>query len=269
MAKYAETFTLTYGDQAENHKGMQIIGKMATSGFNLDDLKHAEKWFKAHNKKVKTEIIHLNTLLPEDIRNENPDIEDAYLLIVRDGVNVILKEIDKTSDDLFIEQDELPKDTKAFMYGRVVNKKARHNLCFGHESQEPDYEHGKGRIVAFKDVPLLEHIRQKLGDIIGEKGNELVCEGNYYYDAKKCFIGLHGDSERKRVVGVRLGANFPLFYQWYHKSKLVSDRYHTVLGHGDLYIMSEKAVGQDWKRNSRYTLRHAAGTDEALGIKKN
>ena len=28
---------------------------------------------------------------------------------------------------------------------------------------------------------------------------------------------------------------------------------------GDIYIMSEKAVGQDWRKRNIYTLRHAAG----------
>lgn len=32
------TFTITFGDQAENHKGMQVIGKMAERGFSPKDL---------------------------------------------------------------------------------------------------------------------------------------------------------------------------------------------------------------------------------------
>ena len=37
---------------------------------------------------------------------------------------------------------------------------------------------------------------------------------------------------------------------------------------GDMYIMSEKAVGNDWKRRSIPTLRHAAGGMKYLTIKK-
>ena len=36
------------------------------------------------------------------------------------------------------------------------------------------------------------------------------------------------------------------------------------LNHGDIYIMSEKAVGYDWKMSSIYTLRHAAGSKSFL-----
>ena len=62
---------------------------------------------------------------------------------------------------LFDEQDVLEKDTQAFMYGRVVNKHARHNLCFSEEQQEPNYEEGKGRVYAFNEVPLLKKKKVK------------------------------------------------------------------------------------------------------------
>ena len=86
------------------------------------------------------------------------------------------------------------------MYGRVVNKHARHNLCFGEAHQAPNYEEGMGTVYAFDEVPLLKKIRSQLGEIIGEKGVNLQAEGNYYYDVNKCGIGFHGDTERKKVI---------------------------------------------------------------------
>ena len=41
--------------------------------------------------------------------------------------------------------------------------------------------------------------------MLGKKGENLICEGNRYFDIKKCGIGWHGDSERKKVIGLRLG----------------------------------------------------------------
>jgi hypothetical protein len=38
------------------------------------------------------------------------------------------------------EQIKLDWDQKAKMYGRVVNKSARYNLCYNLIPQEPDYE---------------------------------------------------------------------------------------------------------------------------------
>ena len=39
-----------------------------------------------------------------------------------------------------------------------------------------------------------------------------------------------------------------------------------TLNHGDIYIMSEKSVGNDWKRRKIPTLRHAAGFASVLKI---
>ena len=103
---------------------------------------------------------------------------------------------------------------------------------------------------------------------MGDKAKELACEGNYYYDVSKCGIGFHGDGERKRVVGLRLGASIPLHYQWFQKSVPIGQRYIVELEHGDLYIMSEKAVGTDWLFRSKLTLRHAAGSKTYTTIKK-
>jgi hypothetical protein len=191
----------------------------------------------------------------ENVQTSNP----AYILIVKNAVNVLLDD-ENGKKKLFDEQDVLEKDTKAFMYGRVVNKHARHNLCFSEEHQEPNYEEGKGRVYAFNEVPLLKQIRGKLGEFLGEKGTNLQAEGNYYYDVKKCGIGFHGDSERKKVVAIRLGATIPLCYTWYHNNENISEvmRINSIED-GDMYIMSEKATGFDWKSKTKYTLRHSAG----------
>ena len=250
-----QTFSLTFGDVAENHKGMQKIGDLAKEGFRLEDLETAKKWFE--NKGCQCNIINLHELLPE-VHQQNGN-NHAWFLIIKSAVNALLE--DKNgADNLFTEQDLLEKDTKAFMYGRVVNKHARHNLCFGEVHQEPIYEVGKGRIYAFDEVPNLKKIRAKLGEIIGEKAINLQAEGNYYYDIKKCGIGYHGDAERKKVIAIRLGSCIPLYFKWYHDNKVITESIKiTNLEHGDLYIMSEKTTGYDWKSKTKYTLRHAAG----------
>ena len=56
---------------------------------------------------------------------------------------------------MFDELKELNWDKKAIMRGKVVNKKARYNLCFSNFSQEPDYDNGKGRIYNFKNIQKL------------------------------------------------------------------------------------------------------------------
>ena len=67
-------------------------------------------------------------------------------------------------------------------------------------------------MISYSDVKYLRKLRSTLPDYFGEKAEALACEGNYYYDVSKCGIGFHGDSERKRVIGVRLGASIPLHF---------------------------------------------------------
>ena len=55
-----------------------------------------------------------------------------------------------------------------------------------------------------------------------------------------------------------------LVFSWYHRFKKVGETYRHLLNGGDIYIMSEKAVGTDWKRSSIFTLRHAAGDDRLI-----
>lgn len=52
----------------------------------------------------------------------------------------------------------------------------------------------------------------------------------------------------------------PLHYQWYYKGAPVGDRVKLMIGEGDMYIMSTKASGFDWKKKNILTIRHAAGT---------
>ncbi|HMP28000.1 MAG TPA: hypothetical protein PKD85_00275 [Saprospiraceae bacterium] len=281
---FKETFTLTFGDQAENHKGMEIIGEMSNKGFSLDNLLKAKEYFE--EKGVTVEIYHLNKLT-----KEAKNVDDAYVLVARNGVDGILGK--KGADKMYKEQDLLEKDTKAYMYGRVVNKNARYNLCFDKESREPNYEAGKGRIVGYDKVQNMFKFKKELNNVLSKKlVNNLVVEGNYYYNVDKCYIGFHGDAERRKVIGIRLGKSFKFHYQWYglpeededatrkakaknekarvrKTKKLLGKRLEITLNHGDLYIMSEKAVGTDWMSQNVLTLRHAAGEVKNLkGINK-
>jgi hypothetical protein len=254
-----KAITLTFGDQAENHKGMEKYGEMAKEGLSYEDMCTIRQWFESNG--ALTYFIDLHYLLPETERIGN----EAWFLIIKNGVNTLLHD-ENCTNALVEEQESLVLDTKAYMYGRVVNKNARHNLCFSSEHLEPDYEKGRGRVYAFEEVPVLNTIREKLGQIGCDKIANLQIEGNYYYDTNKCGIGWHGDSERKIVVGLRLGAKIPLCYRWYQRSKPASDPLEIYdLENGDLYFMSEKAVGTDWKKKIIYTLRHSAGCEKFIG----
>lgn len=248
---YRDTYTLTFCDQAENHAGMQKIGSLAKDGFSVEELRSVHTQLTSQG--VNCELVDLN--------------DNAVVLVVRNGVNCLLND-NEGVNKLYAEHAELKPqwDTKAVMRGRVVNKRARHNLCFADFDQAPDYDKGKGTVIDFQKLALTNKLRVGLPNMFGLKALNMMAEANYYYDVKKCYIGFHGDSERRRVIGVRLGASIPLFFQWYKDSTAFGLMTQITLNHGDIYVMSEKSVGTDWKRRKIATLRHAAGFASVLKI---
>lgn len=252
-------YTLTIGDQAENHRGMEQLGELAEEGegFNDADLRKIVK-------KYPKNCVYIELDKMDDIKAKLPK---ASILVIKNGVDLLGGVGMKGR--MYAEQHHIQYDKQALMYGRVCNKYARHNVCFDDFSQEPDIEKGKGRVIDFKDVPLLSNMMAKIVEIAGEKADNLKCEGNHYYDVRTCGIGFHGDSERRKVIGIRLGAPMAIQYQWFLNHNPVGKRIEIPLGNGDIYFMSEKTVGTDWKKSSIYTLRHGVGSLKFLNIKPN
>lgn len=235
--------TLTFGDAAENHVGMQQLGQKSEKGFSYEDLMGFKRYFESKRKVV--EMIDFKI---------DPKYDNAWLMIVRNGFDKHVQ--------LFQDMIKLDWDKKALMKGRVVNKHARWNLCWDNYDQEPDYEAGKGRVIDVNKSGLLKELNDEIHRL--ENIGQLKIEGNYYYDVTSTYIGFHGDKERRKVCGVRLGASMPIYFRWYHKFEPVSSIGEYMLNSGDIYFMSEKAVGTDWKSSSKYTLRHAASSKEKL-----
>tara|TARA_B110000008_G_C16972768_1_gene564627 strand:- start:1783 stop:3000 length:1218 start_codon:yes stop_codon:yes gene_type:complete len=104
-------------------------------------------------------------------------------------------------------------------------------------------------VKAFGDLPGLDGIRTRLGDL-SAKTDGLFAEGNHYYGPKSN-INYHGDGERKIIVCLCLGKTTKLTYQWRPpeaNAALKQTLAATVTAnHGDIYFMSEKAGGYDWK----------------------
>ena len=74
--------TMTFSECVENQIGMEQIGKKSERGFSYDDLILA----KAHFEKIgcKCELICLNDLIEDD-----EELERAYVLIMRNGVEAM------------------------------------------------------------------------------------------------------------------------------------------------------------------------------------
>jgi len=254
-----ETLTYTFSESVENHTGMQQIGNKADRGFSKEALRDAKKRFEAAGATCR--LYCLNDSLPDGTESA----DTAHVLVVERGLGLLIGEhgTDSLVDEL--KGQVAVVDKHAFMKGRVVNKLARWNLCYGDSEQEPDYDNKKGRILAFSNSPVLSSVRDTLSRYLSG-ARDLYAELNYYYDINKCGIGFHGDTERRKVVGVRVGASMPLHFQWFQRSLPIGERVVIPLNQGDIYVMSEKAVGTDWQKKTIPTLRHATGCSKFTTI---
>lgn len=264
-----ETISLTFGDCGENHVGMKKIGTLVDKnlGFNLNDLNDYKYLFESlgGNCNIYNIKDSINDTLTSEILET---IDDAYVMVVKNGLNLLLKN-ESNIDNLLSELNSFEWDKKYFdtRRNKVLNKRARSNVCFGDESIEPDYENKIGRVVSYNQIPSLNIIKNNITKLLGNKCNNLICEGNRYFDLKKCGIGFHGDSERRKVIAFRIGHEMDLHYKWFYKGNHIGNPLKLTLNNGDMYIMSEKAVGNDWKKRNIYTLRHAAGIKNSKYLK--
>lgn len=239
--------TITFGDCSENHVGMEKIGNISEVGYTSDDLDTISNYFTG--KEI--ERIDLNEYLGDSSKyvGEKPE-----LLIIRNAID--------NHTNIFDELNSLEWDSKYFDTRRqkVLNKHARTNLCFSNYSQSADFENKKGTIINYEQVPHLKNAKDILMNSINE--SNLECEGNKYQNIIKNGIGWHGDAERKKVIALRLGESMNIHFNWFKQSKSLGTKFTTQINSGDIYIMSEKTTGYDWKKRSLYTLRHSAGADK-------
>jgi hypothetical protein len=67
---------------------------------------------------------------------------------------------------------------------------------------------------------------------------------------------------------MRQGAAMDLRYQWFEHSKPVGKQVIVQLQDSDCYIMSDLAVGWNWRKSSQLTLRHSAGAPRFTALPK-
>lgn len=293
MIKSAFRIALTCAPGGENHVGNQLIGKppVKGTGFTAKDIDDIGDYVSKMESElpIQMEVLDLNqisnTMSVQKLTTNEEDHAKVIILrnwISEDNIQKINLECMKDEwDRKYLDpnkyREEIVDGKKVRIRGRVMNKHARQNLCYAPGmSQEPNYLEGKGRIVDLNTTEALKDEFEKLICVLKaaveqpEKVDLNVIEGNLYNDEKKTGIGFHGDTERVMVICMSLGNmnNYPMTWKWYKNAKPVGEPIDVKLNVGDVYIMSEKAVGTDWKFRSRYTLRHAAGGDKFRAIKK-
>ena len=223
-------------------------------GFSVQELKDIQQ-------KVGGEYISISDNLPKNLRDDN----EAGILVIRSSGNEGSSiPVSKTfADQLYNEQkSKVDYDSKFWdnRRSKTLNKQARKNIVFGEEEVVHSDDYKQCSIKAFSSLPQLSRFKDLLPRALGQKAVGLNAEGNHY-DHSKSGIGFHGDSERKIVVCLSLGKTSVLRYQWRmpgsseHKHEPVD----VTVNHGDVYIMSEKATGFDWKLRSKVRVVHGAG----------
>ena len=256
------TYSLTVGNGGENHTGMEFIGSMRKKGegWNLERLLYA-KGILEDIFDLNVELYNLNDLLDGVEIEEKKQPEPAYFMLVKNFLSL------KVHEKYLKELGSYEWDDKYFCTRRkkVLNKHARTNVCYGPNHRDPDYENKKGTIIGYDESPLVYRLKQVVEILM--KDHDLIVEGNKYLNVKKNGIGPHGDTERVVVACLRVGEMMPMKYGWFHKSKVVGKTLTVDVPGRSLYFMSEKAVGADWKKNSQYELRHAAGAEKYLKMK--
>ena len=257
------TWSLTIGNGGENHTGMEFLGNLRKKGqgWDLARLLYAKDVLEnIFDKQV--DLYNLNKECLEGVtipKASKP--KDAYLMVVRGFLT------DRVHKNMIKELGSYKWDRKYWDTRRqkVLNKLARANVCYGKEGRAANYAEGKGTIMGFDQSPLVGNLLQVIEILMKDEG--LIVEGNQYDDVSKNGIGPHGDTERVCVACLRVGASMPMKFGMFWNCKVRGKPFETIINGGDLYFMSEEAVGAEWKSRSKWIWRHCAGAPKYLKMK--
>lgn len=252
--------TVTISDVGESFTGMARCGTLAPRSFTRADLEAIAASLQEMYKGIVCQIIDLTGGLSEEVLG-GYDHSSACVLVVR-GFSQRVLGSDAEMDRCRQELAACRVDRHMLRYKKVMNKLARLNTMYGPNYQAPDYPNGKGVIVPWPErlttlrttlegIPAIHALVPASGSFNGE--------GNYYTDVEKCYIGLHGDRERKVVIGLRFGQPFPLYFQARLKGENVGDPVGIGMEEGAMYILAKDAVGHNCRKRNELTWEHCAG----------
>ena len=234
--------------------------------------------------------VEFGPMLPPDARTKlNQPVERANLFVWRGcgqalGIDMdgLLRTLDSMHCATTFCVTDLQEPVVAPDPGDVTPAYVRHKHPKNPEIKSTNY----------RFAGELEKFRRRFARVLGPFGykfNRQFAKVHTYY-AASCGIGWQGDLERGHgtdpgaVNCLKVGRAIPLCFGWYRHSRPVAGpalhpygpvgfpvvtkkglgwQSTTVvaalmLGHGDLYMMSRKSIGHDWKKKD-YALRHCAG----------
>lgn len=99
-------------------------------------------------------------------------------------------------------------------------------------------------------------LREKLNNLIGKNimyGIDVIDKKfQSTYNNK-----WYGETDKRKVITVRFGCSMNLSFQWYKYNHHDDTTTVYKINPGDIYIMSDKANGNDWYNSDIWTLRHS------------
>ena len=97
---YNQTITLTFGEVAENCIGMEKVGEKFQQGITCEELLEIQNKLSPYTH---TEIIKLENYV-------NAEVPPSWILLIKNGINILLANDGKTSYDLYFEQNNIQPD---------------------------------------------------------------------------------------------------------------------------------------------------------------
>lgn len=235
-----------------------VTARGIAENMTQENLLSAKQWFAGKGCN--------STLYSFGYPTENGHIHDGALCLhIPNGIAAF----GMTADEFHSEQLSLTTDTKALFHGKVKNKLARSNLYYSSQSQNPDYENGKGTVIAYESVPFLKKVMDTLPELLDDTAQNGNVELTRYLVTRakrsgirefRQGIGFHGDSG---VCMISTGCPIPFIAQRFFKYRPEGkSMFRIIKGHGDILLGTAKFFGSDWKKSSLHTVRHAEGGDK-------
>ena len=255
----------TMSHYAEGHVGMSIENsERCKKGFNKSVTNKEIDIIAEYYKKKGATVTVINL-------KKHPEEPDARVLFIKNGI----QHMGISSDSLFKEMKQLGVEgmDRAFLHrsGKVRNKLARWNFNVGERHQDADIMNGKNTLYEFSELPEVNSLRGAVDKMSKELEmphlQGLLAEANVYYN-DTCGIRYHGDEERpdSPVIGCNLGEDRFICFRSFFKHRFFGNEFRIKLSHGDMYFMSEEAVGIGWirKTHQKKIFRHRAGSKRFL-----
>lgn len=252
---------LMFCDIANHGTGMQQFGTLCDSGFTNEHL----LWMHSNINSDKSQIYNVTSILPKTLY----EMPDSYILVLKgffnDQANHFWQTLLTSESSDGNSLTGVNWDVNRINKGKLVFNKLGYKLLFydlGSSWKFPfSSQDNRGTIYNLKKIPTLDVFQEMLQQQVGFLP---VVDGTYFYDLNECFIPLHQVKDRKKIVGLGIGATMPLQFRWFHGSKSCSETMSIPIENGDLYIISEGAAGIRKEKQTKLYLKYGIGNHPNL-----